>query len=129
MIICFAELIRNYCCCFQLNFCRIIQQIINKNHTHHRIMLPHQVPPQFFQALSVLRKLGGFVNAKCGDRVNVLWETTCIFEHSQNITKCLLKLRGDFFTHEVLLGIPAHLSGVNGNSVGIANWGFPTIRK
>ena len=49
--------------------------------------------------------------------LNVLWETTCIFEHSQNITKCLLKLRGDFFTHEVLLGIPSHLSGVNGNSV------------
>ena len=128
MIICFAELIRNYCCCFQLNFCRIIQQIINKNHTHRRIMLPHQVPPNFSK-LWVGFQIGGFVNAKCGDQVNVLWETTCIFEHSQNITKCLLKLRGDFFTHEVLLGIPAHLSGFNGNSVGIANWGFLTIRK
>ena len=41
--------------------------------------------------------------------LNVLWETTCIFEHSQNITKCLLKLRGDFFTHEVFGGHPSPL--------------------
>src|SRR6185503_6243412 len=118
----------------ELDLTRRVEEVRYENHAHRRIVIAHEAPPDPAE-LGPRREVGLLVAAIGREAADVLRPAARFGEHGEDIFKGLLKLSGNVFRLEALLGIPADLAGDEhqapggGDAVGIADRRFPAARQ
>ena len=101
--------------CLQLDLCRGVEQIGNKNHAHRGIVISHQRFPNAPE-FATTREVSGLVDTECGQSANVARLASCLCKNGEDILERLLELRNEIIALKMLIGIPANLTGNEHNS-------------
>jgi len=89
---------------FQLDLCRGVEKIGNKNHAHRGEMTSHQRIPE--RQVAPARKIGGLVDTECRSRQMWLGIPPACARTANMFFERLFELRNELLALEMLIGIP-----------------------